>query len=152
MGTPSPAVEVIGNLLKATEVGDTQISYDKEAEIVIGQTVVIDPGLSNEETGKVVGRGTLVLKEGLKFKHSVWAVVKGIATATTTPKATQTVTPASKYETQQQQVAGVPNLLLIVGLFVSAAIIALVFRAARKTRQSREIMIPLATDSDCPVE
>jgi hypothetical protein len=163
--TPSPAVEVISNLLKPAAKGDTKIETDKEDQFVIGQTVVIDPGVKNskgvsiEETGKIVGRGTLVLKDKLKHAHKVTAVVKGIASATTTPKVIQTTTPAATLTTtpaakfagdEQQRVAGVPNLLLIVGLFVTGAIIALVFRAraARKSRQSRELSIPFGSDSE----
>jgi len=78
---------------------------------------------------------------------------------TTTPGTTQTLSPAAKYGVAQQQiadapnplqkqVAGVPNPLLIIGLFVSAAIVAIAFRAVRKTRQTREYQNADTLDSE----
>jgi hypothetical protein len=146
---------VVSNLLNDADKGDTKIVVEKQASFAIGQTIEIDPGRKNEETAEVVEFGSLVLKKPLQHKHLKNAIVRGLPIVTTTPKATQTMTPASKFarDEAQQQVAGVPNLLLMVGLFVSAAVIALVFRSARKTRESREILIPFASDSEeGPVE
>merc|ERR1711933_398045 len=126
-----------------------------QQEFSVGQTVIVDPGTKKAEAGEIVGFGSLLLKNKLKHTHLKTAIVHGLPTGTTTPNPTQTMTPAAKFAGDEQRVAGAPNLLLIVGLFVSAAIIALVFRshAARKTRQSREIMVPLGQDSeDGPVE
>jgi parallel beta-helix repeat protein len=58
-------------LVGATDIGAFEVALTDQTGFEIGDDVIICPGCDNEETATIIGHGSLIFKEPLKYAHAV---------------------------------------------------------------------------------
>lgn len=87
--TPAPGMTM---LTEGAKAGEVEIEVLTQDGFAIGDYVTLNPGGANEESGQVVGFGSLILGAGLKFDHVAGEMVARVGSGPT-PSASATAGP-----------------------------------------------------------
>jgi surface antigen len=79
--TPIPTAEPTPSLSEASGAGSSSIEVGDNSELAIGDHILINPGMANEEENQVVGFGSILLAWPLQFDHEPGEPVMKISPA-----------------------------------------------------------------------
>lgn len=127
-----PAAPVLTSLTEAVQAGATALAVKVQTGFIAGSKIVIGAGTPQEELNYIVGFGSVLLKEPLKFAHAAGVTISSVAeviTAAPTAEPNVLSDPTSS--------SGFPlwvPLVVLVCCCISAVLTAMAFSGRRRHR------------------